>query len=285
MTNASSIKPSNPVASDLIPEVAANETGAWASVADGVLQRLKEAILSGELPPGSKISEPEMAKRFGISRAPLREAIRRLEERKLVTHIPRQGARVIVLTPERVRQIFVIREAIEGMAAREAALRISAEEIAHLRESLLRQYEQMTAAQGSTLPHVNFDTDYHSAIVRASGNEFLVQFLSEDYHPLIELCRSRQQLPQVPTMVESGVADFDIYNWFAFFAPPDVSRGIIDKLNAAVNAALATAEVQNVWARQGIVNQSMKPSELGSFVEAESKKYKSLISSANITVD
>ncbi|MCJ0764130.1 GntR family transcriptional regulator [Variovorax terrae] len=172
---------------------AAGEPGAWASVADSVLGHLEEAILCGELKPGAKISEPEMAKRFGISRAPLREAIRRLEERKLVTHVPRQGARVIVLPPERVRQIFVIREAIEGMAAREAALRISEQDIQHLRDSLKRQSEQLNGPEPVGLPHVSFDIDYHAAIVRASGNEFLIRFLSEDYHALIELCRSRQR--------------------------------------------------------------------------------------------
>ncbi|MES2184092.1 MAG: GntR family transcriptional regulator [Pseudomonadota bacterium] len=172
---------------------AADEPEAWASVADSVLERLKEAILSGELRPGAKISEPEMARRFGISRAPLREAIRRLEERKLVTHVPRQGARVTVLSPERIRQIFVIREAIEGMAAREAAQRINVQEIQYLRDSLARQYAQLADPVPMALPYVSFDTDYHAAIVRASGNEFLVKFLSEDYHPLIELCRNHQR--------------------------------------------------------------------------------------------
>ncbi len=171
---------------------AANEQGTWASVADGVLEQLKNAILSGELKPGAKISEPEMARRFGISRAPLREAIRRLEERKLVTHVPRQGARVTVLSPDRVRQLFVIREGIEGMAAREAALHISEQEIAWLRNSLRRQAEQL-ADPAADVPRTNFDTDYHAAIVRSSGNEFLIKFLGEDYHPLIELCRSRQR--------------------------------------------------------------------------------------------
>lgn len=175
------------------PAEEGSEPGAWASVADTVLERLKEAILGGELRPGSKISEPEMARRFGISRAPLREAIRRLEERKLVTHVPRQGARVVVLSPERIHQIFVIREAIEGMAAREAALRISAQDLAAMRQGLARQQEALQRPGPHVLPYVDFDTDYHAAIVTASANEFLIKFLSEDYRALIELCRRQQR--------------------------------------------------------------------------------------------
>jgi DNA-binding GntR family transcriptional regulator len=164
---------------------------AWEAVSDSVFARLSEAIMSGELAPGSKISEPEVARRFGISRAPLREAIRSLEERNLVTRIPRQGARVISLTPERIHQIFVIREAIEGMAAREAATRITDEEIAALRAGLERQ--RGATRESGAYPFKTLDTDYHAAIVRASRNEFLTKFLLEDYYALIEICRRRQR--------------------------------------------------------------------------------------------
>lgn len=183
---------------------AGDESAAWSSMAETVLERLRDAIVSGELSPGAKISEPEMARRFGISRAPLREAIRRLEQRNLVTHVPRQGVRVVELSPERIRQVFVIREAIEGMAAREAALRITDAEIAFLRDSLARQRAQFESGEAGTAPQrLAFDTDYHSAIVRASGNEFLVKFLSEDYHALIELCRRRQR--RRPARVERSL--------------------------------------------------------------------------------
>ncbi|NML44439.1 GntR family transcriptional regulator [Ramlibacter sp. G-1-2-2] len=167
--------------------------GAWEPVADHVLLRLRDAILGGEIPPGAKISEPEMAKKYGVSRAPLREAIRRLEERSLVTRIPRQGARVVVLDAKKVNDIFQLREAIEGMAAREAALNITPEEIAKLREALERQRVATEMAADGGYPFKSLDTDYHSAIVRASRNEFLIKFLSEDYHGLIDLCRRQQR--------------------------------------------------------------------------------------------
>ncbi|APV51347.1 hypothetical protein BWI17_17630 [Betaproteobacteria bacterium GR16-43] len=170
-----------------------NADEAWEPVSDSVLSRLSEAILSGDLKPGTKISEPEVSKRYGISRAPLREAIRRLEERNLVSRIPRQGARVVVLSPARIEQIFVIREAIEGMAAREAAARITDAEVAALKASLERQREASRETGSLAYPFKSLDTDYHSAIVHASRNEFLVKFLCEDYYALVELCRRQQR--------------------------------------------------------------------------------------------
>jgi DNA-binding GntR family transcriptional regulator len=164
---------------------------AWEPVSDSVLARLSEAIMSGELAPGAKLSEPEIASRYGISRAPLREAIRRLEERSLVTRVPRQSARVVALTPERIHQVFVIREAIEGMAAREAAVRITDEEIARLQASLERQ--RAASGESGAYPFKSLDTDYHGAIAQASRNEFLVKFLREDYQALVEICRRRQR--------------------------------------------------------------------------------------------
>ena len=165
---------------------------AWEPVADNVLARLRDAILEGEIAPGAKISEPELARKYGISRAPLREAIRRLEERSLITRTPRQSARVVVLDAKKVNDIFQLREAIEGMAAREAALRITQPELDSLRAGLDRQ-RAATKAPGDGYPFKGLDMDYHSAIVRASRNEFLIKFLSEDYHGLIDLCRRQQR--------------------------------------------------------------------------------------------
>ncbi|ALM84594.1 GntR family transcriptional regulator [Bordetella sp. N] len=168
--------------------------GEWESVSDNVLARLRDAILEGEIPPGAKISEPEMSRKFGISRAPLREAIRRLEERSLVTRVPRQGARVVALDAKKVNDIFQLREAIEGMAAREAAVHITQPEIDLLREALERQrLAKQAMPDDPSAPFRGLDIDYHSAIVRASRNEFLIKFLSEDYHGLIELCRRQQR--------------------------------------------------------------------------------------------
>src|SRR3954470_18739562 len=100
-----------------------------------VYDSLLDEIVSGTMRPGSKISEPDVARRFGVSRGPLREAIRRLEERQLVRCTPNSGARVIVHTPEEVIEAYEIREALEGMAARLAAVNMTDAERLELRQA------------------------------------------------------------------------------------------------------------------------------------------------------
>lgn len=166
------------------------------TVADSALARLTQVILDGELKPGAKVSEPELARRFGISRAPLREAIRRLEERSVLTRAPRLGARVVELSPAKVEQIFVVREAVEGMIAREAAKLITDAEIAELRNNLARQKARSEEIGFSTFLTRELDSDFHTFIAQCSRNEFLIKFICEDYATLIGLCR--RHLRQVP---------------------------------------------------------------------------------------
>ncbi|MEZ0168797.1 GntR family transcriptional regulator [Microvirga sp. TS319] len=171
-----------------------NDVDERLTTADRILNQLSDAILRGQLQPGEKLSEPELARQLGTSRAPLREAISRLEERKLVTRAPHVGARVIELTPEKIQEIFVVREALEGMAAREAAIRISDAEIEQLRLILARHEAHLDEStfniedlQGDP------DDDFHLFIVKCSRNETLINLLCGEYYNLIRLCRRRQR--------------------------------------------------------------------------------------------
>src|SRR5690554_1975183 len=103
-----------------------------ATLADQVVERLQDDIVLGVLPPGTKLGEAELAARYGVSRGPLREAIRRLESRKLLERIPHVGTRVATLKLEDLIEIYRVREALEGMAARQAAENMSQAEIAGL---------------------------------------------------------------------------------------------------------------------------------------------------------
>ena len=103
------------------------------TLAANVMDLLVTAIVKGEIPPGTKISEPELARTYGISRGPLREAIRRLEGLRLVELKPHVGARVVQLSIKELIEIYRVREALEGMASRLAAEHMSQEEIDDLR--------------------------------------------------------------------------------------------------------------------------------------------------------
>src|SRR5262249_6326667 len=94
-----------------------------------IADMLSEAILSGEIPLGSKLKEQALAASLGVSRGPLREAIRHLEGRQLVKRKPNHGPRVISLDISDIHSIFMIREALEGIACRSAAERLSDAEL------------------------------------------------------------------------------------------------------------------------------------------------------------
>ena len=148
-----------------------------------VFARVIDDITSGVLPAGAKLSEPDLARALGVSRGPLREAIRLLEERRLVRCTPNLGARVAVHTPREVLAAYEVREALEGLAARLAARNMSDGERAELRTV----YEQEVSAARSR----GYHSDFHMHIVRGSHNEGLVRMLGEDHYHLHKLWRLR----------------------------------------------------------------------------------------------
>ncbi|HEY0917773.1 GntR family transcriptional regulator [Devosia sp.] len=144
---------------------------------DGIVER----IVSGSLRPGAKLNEPELARDFGVSRGPLREAIGRLEERQLVRCTPNAGARVIEHSPEEILQAFELREALEGMAAGLAAERMTETELAELRSI----YEEEIESQKSN----SWSRNFHLCIVRGSRNAQIGRILNEDFYRLLKLWR------------------------------------------------------------------------------------------------
>ncbi len=159
-----------------------------ATIADRIFDRLRQAIVEGEIPPGSKISEPVLAARYGISRGPLREAMRRLESTNLVDRKPNIGARVITLSSDQLLEIYVIREALEGMAARLAAQQMSDAAIADLQQ-LLEQHRSEVARDGQTYFQQEGDLDFHFRIVQGSGNRRLIDILCNDLYHLARMYR------------------------------------------------------------------------------------------------
>ncbi len=160
-----------------------------ATIADRVFEQLRQAIVEGEIPAGSKISEPEMAARYGISRGPLREAMRRLESTHLVERRPNLGARVVTLSSRQLIEIYLVREALEGMAARLAAERMSDEAIEELKD-LMEQHRQDVAREfRQAYFQTEGDMDFHYRIVQGSGNRRLIGILCDDLYHLARMYR------------------------------------------------------------------------------------------------
>src|SRR5690242_21951447 len=160
------------------------------SLTTTVFNQLVEAITSGEFMPGQKLSESELARRLGISRGPLREALGRLEGR-LVTRTPRLGVSVIDFDQRDLEHLFLIREALEGMTARLAAERMTAGELKRLRELLAHHARQPELAAGSAYYQRSRDDDYHFTIVKSARCERLEKMLLDEVYYQLRIHRLR----------------------------------------------------------------------------------------------
>jgi len=159
------------------------------TIADRVYTLIQKAIVEGELPPGSKISEPELARNYGVSRGSLREAIGRLEACGLVIRKTNVGARVVALSNEGLLEIYRVREALEGMAARLAAKAMKRDEVAELRQLLAHHEEHIELEKGHSYFQKEGDLDFHFRIVKGCRNRLLINLLCNDLYHLVRLYR------------------------------------------------------------------------------------------------
>lgn len=143
---------------------------------DVVFQTLRKAILTGELKPGERLMEIHLANKLGVSRTPIREAIRMLELEGLVTMIPRRGAEVAQITEKSLRDVLEVRRALDALCAELACQRISEEEKVKLKAACLA-FEKATKTKDSTLI-AEADVALHDIIVAATGNNRLVQLVN-----------------------------------------------------------------------------------------------------------
>lgn len=141
-----------------------------------VFDAIHEAIVDGTLEPGERLMEAQIAEELGVSRTPVREAIRKLELANFVVMIPRRGAYVADISLKDVADVFEIRGALEGLAAELAAERASDEEIEGLERLLVEIGKAIEVKDVELL--VELDTQFHDLLLKASRNERLGQILS-----------------------------------------------------------------------------------------------------------
>lgn len=164
------------------------------TLADQVLDQVVDAIVRGDIEAGTPISEVEIAQKFGVSRAPAREAIFRLEAKGLVTRTAHLGARVVELHERDLGELYQIREALEGMACRLAAERISDADLAALAEDLARHEVQIKDSADKGYFQGGGDQDFHFRIARASANQRLERSLCDNLYDVMRLYRFRSSL-------------------------------------------------------------------------------------------
>ena len=148
------------------------------SASERVLERIGQSILTGEFAPGSRLTETDLAQRFGVSRAPLREALLRLEERQLIERVPFSGMRVAPLGPRTIDELYEIREVLEGLACRRAAEIITPEQVDQLRAILSQRASVLRESRGTDVRRQPTIHDFHKMIAAISGNRALERLLN-----------------------------------------------------------------------------------------------------------
>ncbi len=159
------------------------------TAADRVQLAIQRAIVEGEIPAGSKISEPELAKRFDLSRAPLREALARLERCHLIERIPNAGARVVKLSVAGLISLYQLRETLEGLACRLAAEHMTDSEIAEVRQLLDQHLSTQRVREGESYYQEAGDVDFHYRVILGSKNPYLINLLCDELYFLVRMYR------------------------------------------------------------------------------------------------
>lgn len=166
-----------------------------------IKSRIIERIVNGTYGPGDRIVESQLAREFGTSQAPVREALRDLEGQHLIESQPHKGARVRELSPERLFQVYPVRAVLEELAAQEAAVRMDDDVLA----ALAAQVEAMRQAANDNDPRAQMlhDTRFHELIVEAAGNDVLLdtwRSLRVETGTLISVIRSEWDLHMICEM-------------------------------------------------------------------------------------
>ena len=141
-----------------------------------VYKQLKEMIVDGELQPGQKLIQEELASRLGVSRTPLLTAFRKLEKEMLVELIPRRGAFVRKNTETDLLHVFDIRLKVEPLAARDAAANLTEENLVRIEDA--HQVFAEAVRSGDRARYKKADQEFHHAIMDASGNPYIRRMLS-----------------------------------------------------------------------------------------------------------
>ena len=149
---------------------------AYLPLRDVVFQTLRGAILKGDLKPGERLMELQLASKLGVSRTPIREAIRKLELEGLVLMIPRKGAEVAKISEKSLRDVLEVRRSLEELAIELACQRMTEDDIKELEEAQEAFRSAIQSADAMTIAET--DEHYHDIIYNGTGNNRLVQILN-----------------------------------------------------------------------------------------------------------
>ncbi len=166
---------------------------------DVVFKTLRQAILRGELKPGERLMEIKLANKLGVSRTPIREAIRKLELEGLVLMIPRRGAEVAEITEKSLRDVLEVRKSLEELAVQLACDRMTKEGLEELKHAA-KDFEASLDSEDVT-KIAEVDVVYHDIIYQSTDNQKLIQLLNnfreQMYRYRVEYLKRKECYPQL----------------------------------------------------------------------------------------
>lgn len=156
---------------------------------DRIYQQLLEAIVRGDIAPNERLRESELSTELGISRGPLREALHRLESRRLVRKVPHVGAQVVGVERQELIELYQIRENLESLACELAAKNMSDEALQELGAVLARHERYLDDQNDQFYIQQEGDLDFHFNIIQASGNRWLISLLCDELYQRVRMFR------------------------------------------------------------------------------------------------
>lgn len=170
---------------------------AYLPLRDVVFNTLREAILKGDLKPGERLMELQLAAKLGVSRTPIREAIRMLEQEGLAVTTPRKGAEVAKMTLKDMEDVLEIRASLDELASQVATVRITEEQLMRLKER--KQDFEISLKSGDVKLIAEADVKFHDVIYEATNNPKLVSMLNnlreQIYRYRIEYLKDTEKYP------------------------------------------------------------------------------------------
>jgi phosphonate utilization transcriptional regulator len=200
-----------------------------ASLASAALQEIERLILAGELPPGAKLTEAMLSERLGVSRGPIREAFRRLEEAGLVRQEKNRGVFVRDIALDEAAEIYDLRAVMDELAGRRLAQRISPEQVRALR-GIVERMEQAARTDDADAYHL-LNLEFHDQVVEFAGN----RKMSSMYRKLVkELALARRRnLSEKQALPHSAAEHRQILKAIASGDPEAAGRALFEHADAS----------------------------------------------------
>ncbi len=177
-----------------------------------VYEELKMQILTGKITPGTRMMEVELAESMGVSRTPIREAIKKLEQEGLVIIEPRKGAYASQISVKDMVDILEVRQDMEGLAAHMAAYRMTPKQMKEL-ETISSGYNK-AVEEGNMADMIKYDTDFHNLIVESCNNNILTMMINQLQELLLRFryvyydnIKRAEKMPSEHSMIMEAIKD------------------------------------------------------------------------------